>query len=116
MKKILLVEDDQRYRDLLKKHLSEEGYHILTAEDGEKAIEQVTKEKIDLIILDLLMPHVDGVSFYYQLTHVLKKHIPFIVLTNVSDASGFNGDLKEILIKTNVSLEDISAKVREYLK
>lgn len=115
MHTILIVEDDKKYQELLVKTLTEEKYTVLKAENGKEALEIVKKEHIDLILLDLLMPEVDGVTFYYQLEQVMKKHIPIIVLTNLSDATGFSKDIKEVLVKANTSLEDVVATVKKYL-
>jgi len=115
MKTILIVEDDKQYRELLQKSLIEEGYTVLTAENGKTAIDTVTAKPVDLILLDLRMPGVDGISFYYKLTNVLKKHIPIIVLTNVSNAAAYGKDIKDVLIKANVSLDDVLKKVKSSL-
>lgn len=114
MKTVLVIEDNKDYRELLTRRLTKEGYKILTAENGKEAIELLKKEHADLLLLDLLMPEMDGVSFYYQLEHILKKSIPILVLTNVTDAAGFGKDVKEVLVKSNISLDDVAAKVKQY--
>ena len=59
---ILVVDDESRMRKLLKDFLSTKGYHILEAEDGEKALEifEENRNKIKLILLDVMMPKLDG--------------------------------------------------------
>lgn len=61
---ILVVDDEERMRKLIKDFLTNKGYHILEAEDGEKALEiyQENKSKIMLILLDVMMPKLDGWS------------------------------------------------------
>lgn len=115
MKTILVVEDNKEYRELLSKRLQKDSYKIVSAENGQKALEILKESHVDLILLDLLMPEIDGISFYYQLEHILKKSIPIIVLTNVTDAAGFGKDVKEVLVKSNVSLDEVAAKVKENL-
>ncbi len=115
MKTILIVEDNKEYIELLKERLTKEGYKVLEAVNGKEGLECILHEKIDLILLDLLMPVIDGIDFYYQMTHVLKKHIPIIVLTNVSTATGYSGDVKEVLIKAEVSLDQVVQKIAEYI-
>lgn len=115
MKTILVVEDNRSYQNLLKKALELEKFRVIVADNGKIALDAVAKEKVDLIILDLLMPEMDGKSFYYQLKHILKIHIPIIVLTNLSDAVGYSKDIKDVLIKSNVSLSDVVAKVKHSL-
>lgn len=115
MKKILVIEDNRSYQNLLKKALELEKFEVYTADNGKIALEIVQKEKINLIILDLLMPEVDGINFYYRLKNILKIHIPIIVLTNVSDTAAYGKDIKDVMIKTDVSLEEVVDKVKEYL-
>lgn len=115
MKTILVIEDNASYQHLLKKALELEKFAVLVADNGKIALDIVGKENVDLIILDLLMPEMDGKTFYYQLKHILKVHIPIIVLTNVSDAVGYSKDIKDVMIKSNVSLSDVVAKVKHYL-
>lgn len=116
MKTILVVEDNISYQNLLKKRLTQDDFSVLTAGDGKQAEEMVKTKHVDLILLDLLMPGVDGISFYNKLKNILKKHIPIIVLTNVTDATGYGEDIKDVLIKANVSIDDVATKVHEYLK
>lgn len=116
MKKILVIEDNKSYQNLLKKAFEPEDMEVVLADNGKIALDIVGKENIDLIILDILMPEMDGISFYYQLKNILKKHIPIIVLTNLSDASCYSKDIKEVMVKTDVSIEEVVEKVKEYLK
>jgi len=60
--RILLVDDEPLYLRLLKVNLEQEGYQIATARDGEEALEFVSQEIPDLIILDVMMPKVDGIT------------------------------------------------------
>tara|TARA_Y200000002_G_scaffold363294_1_gene351212 strand:- start:1478 stop:2155 length:678 start_codon:yes stop_codon:yes gene_type:complete len=76
---ILIVDDDNRIRDLLKEYLSDNGYLISTSENAENAKLKVSYFKFDIIILDVMMPGQDG----YELTKEIKKNnnIPIILLT-----------------------------------
>lgn len=78
---ILIVDDEQRMRKLIKDFLSAKGYSILEAEDGEKALEiyEKQKNKINLIILDVMMPKLDGWSVLRQIRQ--KSKVPIIMLT-----------------------------------
>ncbi len=114
MKKILLVEDEQQYRKVLRKKLEGEGFSVFEAIDGQQALEIVAREEIDLILLDLVMPKMGGVDFYSHLTSRLKKNIPTIILTNL-DYAAYPTGVKDYLIKTNTSLEEIIKKIKQYL-
>jgi len=76
---ILIVDDDNRIRDLLKEYLSENNYIVSTSEDAENAKIKLTQFKFDLIVLDVMMPGQNG----YELTKEIKKNIniPIILLT-----------------------------------
>ena len=78
---ILIVDDEQRMRKLIKDFLKVKGYSILEAEDGEKALEvfEENKNKISLIILDVMMPKLDGWSVLRQIRQ--ESEIPIIMLT-----------------------------------
>lgn len=67
MFKILVVEDDKHARKLMEAVLKRDGYQVFTAADGEKALELMDSEHIDLILLDIMMPHMDGYSFAKEL-------------------------------------------------
>ena len=76
---ILVVDDDNRIRDLLKEYLSENNYIVSTSEDAKNAKIKITQFKFDLIVLDVMMPGQNG----YDLTNEIKKNIkvPIILLT-----------------------------------
>ena len=80
---ILIVDDDNRIRDLLKEYLGENNYMISTSEDAKNAKIKLTHFKFDLIVLDVMMPGQDG----YDLTKEIKKNvnIPIILLTAKSE-------------------------------
>ena len=78
-KKILVVDDEKPISDIVKFNLEKEGYDVVTAYDGEEAIAKVTEEDPDLILLDLMLPKVDGLEVARQ---VRKDHdTPIIMLT-----------------------------------
>lgn len=82
MSKILLVEDNETNRDMLRRRLERKGYLVITAHDGEQAYSLVHSEKPDLILMDISLPGMNG----WQVIQLLKaddatRHIPIIVLT-----------------------------------
>ena len=80
---ILIVDDDNRIRDLLKEYLGENKYMVSTSEDAENAKIKLSQFKFDLIVLDVMMPGQSG----YDLTKEIKKNvdIPIILLTAKSE-------------------------------
>ncbi|ANK60586.1 response regulator YycF [Loigolactobacillus backii] len=78
-KKILVVDDEKPISDIVKFNLTKEGYDVVTAYDGEEALEKVSEENPDLIILDLVLPKIDGLEVARE---VRKDHdMPIIMLT-----------------------------------
>ena len=82
MKKILITEDSETILEIIKDTLESEGYSVVAAVDGEEALAKVKSEKPDLIVLDLMLPKIDG----YKVCAMLKfnenyKNIPIIILT-----------------------------------
>lgn len=80
--KILIVEDDKQIQDMMVQFLAKEGWEAKTADNGLLAIEQMEQEKPDLIVLDLMMPEMDGFEFVAEIFKKKKwRDIPVIVLT-----------------------------------
>ncbi|MBT2692367.1 response regulator transcription factor [Bacillus sp. ISL-55] len=79
MNKILIVDDEAQMRKLVKLYLLQEGYHVEEAEDGQEAIDMLRKDDYDLMILDVMMPMMDG---WETIQHVRKmSDLPIIMLT-----------------------------------
>ena len=81
-KKILVVDDEQQLALAVKIRLQSRGYQVTTANDGQQALEAVDKDRPDLIILDVLMPVMDGYTFLRELNaRVGRGKVPVIILT-----------------------------------
>lgn len=78
MKTILIVEDEEPIRELIKLNLSMVGFDTLEAEDGEKALEIIKSKALDLVVLDIMIPKING---YELLPHIIERNVPVIVLT-----------------------------------
>ena len=78
--RIAIVDDDARIRDLLRRYLTQEGFEVLLAEDGKALNRMLTRETIDLIVLDLMLPGEDGLSICRRL-RASKDATPIIMLT-----------------------------------
>ena len=116
---ILVVDDEQRMRKLIKDFLVAKGYSILEAEDGEKALEvfQENQNKIDLILLDVMMPKLDGWSVLRQIRQESK--VPIIMLTargeEQDELFGFELGVDEYISKP-FSPKILVARVQAILK
>ena len=86
--KVLVVDDDPDIRDVLTVILESEGYQVLTARNGIECIDRLNKEKPDLMILDLLMPKMDGFAVHKELQNAKwsgYKGMPILILTSVRE-------------------------------
>ncbi len=82
--RILVVDDDTRIRDLLRRYLTQEGFDVILAEDGKAMDRFMQRDAIDLIVLDLMMPGEDGLSICRRLRSA-NNRIPIIMLTAKSE-------------------------------
>lgn len=117
-KKILIVEDDKDFLFILQVNFRNEGFFVITAKDGQEGLDLAAKEKPDLILLDILMPKMDGIEVAKQ----IKKNganIPIIFLTNVSDINQIS-KAEEIgpsdyIIKSDMSVEGVVEQAKKRL-
>lgn len=116
-KKLLIVEDDRQYREILNKLLQDENIVVRLAENGQVALEMMEKEDFDLIILDLLMPEMSGWNFMYELQKTDKANIPILILTNLSRASYASGvpSRLDFITKADVSVDEVVSRVKKHL-
>lgn len=115
-KKILVVEDEESLRLLYKEELKSEGYEVLTAGNGREAIEQLEIGKPDLIILDIVMPVMDGMEALGRIVGKERK-IPIILNTSYS---GYREDFMswaaDAYVTKSADLSELKNKVRELLE
>ncbi len=118
-KKILVVEDEATLQKALNDVLAQEGYEVLSALDGAAGLDLAKKENPDLILLDIILPKMDGFDVLRGLKEEDSK-IPVIVLTNLSDINDIQKALDlgatTYLVKADFHLEDVLKKVKEVLK
>ena len=91
--KVLYVDDEDTLRSLVKEQLSAEGFDVVVAEDGKAAMESMRAQAFDVILLDILMPGMDGFSVLKEIKR-LPKHPRVIMLTGVNDISAALASLK----------------------
>lgn len=120
-KKILIVEDEIDVNDILKDRFLEEGFNVFTAQDGEEGLKKALEVLPDLILLDVLMPKMDGVTMLKELRkkEAGKKNIPVVMLTNYNEKEvkkeSSDQGAAGYLTKTDWSLDDVVVKVKEML-
>jgi two-component system alkaline phosphatase synthesis response regulator PhoP len=90
-KRILVADDDPDLLDLLQMDLAHQGYEILTAPNGKDALQIAMAEKIDLILLDVMMPYIDGYHVAYEVTNKLGPRAPHIIIMTSRDTTRERG-------------------------
>lgn len=119
-KKILFIEDESALQKTFGDILEQEGYKMVSAMDGEEGLKLAGTEKPDLILLDLILPKINGFDALKQLKgNSALKDIPVIVLTNLEGA----GDIEKVLnlgattylVKANYTLEEVIQKIKQIL-
>ena len=116
-KHILVVEDENTLAFALKKKLESAGYIVNVALDGKEALNKIEQEKPDLVLLDLILPVMDGFTVLRELKKKPEyESMPVIVLTNLSSdediADVLNAGGTDYFIKTEHSLDDIILTVK----
>jgi len=120
-KTILVVEDDKFLRELIVRKLTEEKFLILEAIDGEEGIKKIKEGKPDLILLDLILPGIDG----FEVLSQIKKEqelslIPVIILSNLGQKNDVEKGLKmgavDYLIKAHFTPGEIIEKIKNNLR
>ena len=120
-KKVLIVEDEKSLSDTLARVIGNNGFDVIRAVNGTEALEIAEKEFPDLILLDIILPKMDGWEFFRELRKKGKwgQEVPVFVLTNLKADN--EEELKHVvelkpryfLIKTDSSLESIVEKIKE---
>lgn len=119
--KILLIEDEKMLADMYETKFENEGYDIRKALDGETGLKMAFEDKPDLILLDIIMPKLDGFSVLRSLKEDSKtKDVPIVLLTNL----GQDEDVKKgksmgavgYLVKANLTPAEVVNKVKDYLR
>ncbi|OQX00546.1 response regulator [Candidatus Parcubacteria bacterium A4] len=118
--KILIIEDDEFLRELVFRKLESEGFEAIIACDGEEGLQKIKEEKPQLVLLDLILPNVDG----FEVLERVKKDdslasIPVIILSNLGQREDIEKALKsgaaDYLIKAHFTPGKIIEKVRNIL-
>ena len=118
--KILFVDDDNFLRKIYQAELSENGYEVILAADGQRGLEKALQEKPDLIILDMIMPEKNGFEVLIELKNNPEmKDVPVVILSNLGQADdkekGKNLGAIDYLVKDDTTLAVIMEKINHYL-
>lgn len=120
-KKILILEDDKFLRELVKKKLVGEGFEVIEASDGEEGVKKTKEEKPDLILLDLILPGIDGFEVLAKVKEdPTTSSIPVIILSNLGQREEVEKGLKlgaiDYMIKAHFTPSEIVEKIKNALR
>ena len=125
MKKILVVDDNVFFAKTIADSLPKDKYQVVTAEDGEEGLKKLQSEKPDLVLLDILMPKIDGMEFLKILQSKRIKNngefpTPIIITSNISNinkiSEGVALGVKGYIVKSDESLNNIVSSIEQVLQ
>ena len=121
MKKILLIEDDPFLIDIYSTKMKEVGFKLDVADNGKTALKLLSQKEHDLIILDIVLPHIDGWELLGKIRSQKKfKNLPVIVLSNLGQKQEVKKGLElgatKYLIKAHYTPTEIIEQIKEVLK
>ena len=120
MIRILLAEDDRILRKAGEVSLKKKGYDVIAAVDGEDALTKARDQRPDLVLLDVMMPKMNGFDVLFALKREPSlKDIPVIMLTNLEQPADIkratDGGAHSYLVKSNMNLDDLAARIKDAL-
>jgi DNA-binding response OmpR family regulator len=120
MKKILLIEDDSFLIDIYTTKLKESGFSVEVASEGEEAIRKVKEGKFDLVLLDIVLPKVDGWDILRQIKAESKlDDLKVVIISNLSQKEevekGMNLGAEKYLIKAHYTPSEVVREIKEVL-
>jgi hypothetical protein len=117
----LIVDDDAENRDIMRRMLEKEGWTVLEAEDGSQGLERLMESRPELVLLDLMMPSMDGFEFIEEVVgHEDWRKIPVVVMTgrdiSAADRKRLNGRILKIIEKGSYSREQLVQELRNHVE
>jgi hypothetical protein len=117
----LIVDDDAENRDIMHRMLEKEGWTVLEAEDGSQGLERLMESRPELVLLDLMMPSMDGFEFIEEVVgHEEWRKIPVVVMTgrdiSAADRKRLNGRILKIIEKGSYSREQLVQELRNHVE
>ncbi|HKZ34366.1 MAG TPA: response regulator [Patescibacteria group bacterium] len=120
-KTICIIEDDEFLRDLYVELLTGEGYTVISAEDGEEGLRLLETQHFNLVLLDIMLPKIDGLDILRRLREKRQGKLPsqVVLLTNLGQETiveeGFSLGITGYLIKSELNPDQVVKKVEEFL-
>lgn len=119
MKRILLIEDEKILAQMYKEEFEKEGFEVILAFDAQEGFKLAKEKKPNLILLDIILPKINGISFleWIKKDKVLSQ-IPIVVISNYDDPrtkkEALKLGVKEYLLKTDFTPKELVQKIKNY--
>ncbi len=118
--KVLIIEDESALLEVLADKFRRESFVVFTSSDGEEGLRNALKHKPDIVVLDIVMPSMDGLTMLKKLREdKWGNNVPVLILSNLSDPEQINEATGrgrvEYLVKSNWGLDDVVLKVQQTL-
>jgi len=114
------VDDESGVRHILSSSIANLNYVVVEAENGASALEKIASEKPNLVLIDVLMPVMDGFQLIEEVRIKQKNPVPFIILSNFDQpeevSKGMALGAIDYIVKAKMSLKEIMAKIKNALK
>lgn len=119
-KKVLIIEDDNMISSMYKTKLEQDGYAVEVANNGAEGLEKAKVVEADIILLDVIMPQLDGFTVLEELRQNMKVTVPIIMLTNLGteedQEKGNKLGATDYLVKSNLTPAQVSETIAKNLK
>jgi DNA-binding response OmpR family regulator len=118
-KKIMIIEDDKSLQDIYTINFEAAGYEVMIEGDGLSGISEVVEKKPDIILLDVMMPNMDGFDFLRVMKENTSIHVPVVVCSNLSDQATHDKAITSgalaVLLKVDYSGGELVKKINSIL-
>lgn len=112
----MIVEDDKDLQIGLKTRVEQEGFAVLVAGNGEECIDKIKNNAVDLVLLDMLMPKMDGMDALKKIRSELKNNLLIIILSNADDTTkgseALSNQVYDYVIKSDETLEEVVGRIK----
>lgn len=113
-KTVLIIDDDTEFINKFAKELNAVGLNTLVAVTPKEGLEYISSKSVDFIVLDFVMPEMDGATVHNIISHDMRRNIPTIILTNFPNATSVPQDL-EVYVKIDTDMTKLAADIKNRL-
>jgi DNA-binding response OmpR family regulator len=119
-KKVLIIEDDNMISSMYRTKLEQDGYEVVIANNGAEGLDKVRESMPDIILLDVIMPQLDGFTVLKELRENMNINVPIVMLTNLGteedQKKGNDLGASDYLVKANLTPSQVSETIQKNLQ